>query len=94
VQKSILLTAVQKEIYRHDFSYFVDEPPSVVQGGKGVYEYMCLISFYWCCPAFSRCTGGTVGRLRWACKIPSDELASITPTIRRGSTAVQRKVIN
>jgi hypothetical protein len=36
VQKSVLLVAIQKEIYRRDFSYFVDEPPSVAQGGKGV----------------------------------------------------------
>jgi hypothetical protein len=32
VQKSILLAAIQKEIQRHDLSYFVDEPPSVAQG--------------------------------------------------------------
>jgi hypothetical protein len=36
VQKSALLDAIQKEIQRHDFSYFVDEPQSVAQGGKGV----------------------------------------------------------
>ena len=36
VQKSILLAAIQKEIHRHDFSYFVDEPPSVAPVGKGV----------------------------------------------------------
>ena len=36
MQKSVLLAAIQKEIHRHDFSYFVDEPPSVAQGGKGV----------------------------------------------------------
>jgi hypothetical protein len=36
VQKPALLAAIQKEIQRHDFSYFVDEPPSVAQGGKGV----------------------------------------------------------
>ena len=35
MQKSILLAAIQKEIQRHDLSYFVDEPPSVAQGGKG-----------------------------------------------------------
>jgi hypothetical protein len=33
VQKSALLVAIQKEIHRHDLSYFVDEPPSVAQGG-------------------------------------------------------------
>jgi hypothetical protein len=36
VQKSVLLAAIQKEIQRHDLSYFVDEPPAVAQGGKGV----------------------------------------------------------
>jgi hypothetical protein len=35
VQKSVLLAAIQKEIQRHDLSYFVDEPPSVAEGGKG-----------------------------------------------------------
>jgi hypothetical protein len=34
VQKSALLAAIQKEIQRHDFSYFVDDPPSVAQRGK------------------------------------------------------------
>jgi len=41
VQKSILLAAIQKEIQRHDLSYFVDEPPSVAQGGKGVVVSGC-----------------------------------------------------
>ena len=36
MQKSALLTAIQKEIHRHDFSHFIDEPPSVAEGGKGV----------------------------------------------------------
>jgi hypothetical protein len=36
VQKSVLLRELQKEIRRHDLSTFVDEPPSVAQGGKGV----------------------------------------------------------
>ena len=36
MQKSILLAAIQKEIQRHDLSYFVDNPPSVAQGGRGV----------------------------------------------------------
>jgi hypothetical protein len=36
VQKSALLRAVQQEIRRHDFSCFVDQPPSVAQSGKGV----------------------------------------------------------
>ncbi len=36
MQKSVLLRPVQQEILRHDFSYFVGEPPSMVHGGKGV----------------------------------------------------------
>ena len=36
MQKSVLLRALQQEIHRHDFSYFVDQPPSVAQGGNGV----------------------------------------------------------
>ncbi len=36
MQKSALLRALQQEIRRHDFSCFVDQPPSVAQGGKGV----------------------------------------------------------
>lgn len=35
MQKSILLAAIQNEIQRPDFSYFVDEPLSVAQGGRG-----------------------------------------------------------
>jgi hypothetical protein len=34
--KSELLHAIQQEIQRHDFSHFVERPPSVSQGGKGV----------------------------------------------------------
>jgi hypothetical protein len=41
VQKSVLLAAIQKEIHRHDLSYFVDNPPSVAQGGKGVVVSGC-----------------------------------------------------
>ena len=41
MQKSVLLSAIQKEIQRHDLSYFVDEPPSVAQGGKGVVVSGC-----------------------------------------------------
>jgi hypothetical protein len=41
VQKSALLAAIQKEIQRHDFSYFVDQPPSVAEGGRGVVAASC-----------------------------------------------------
>jgi hypothetical protein len=41
VQKSVLLAAIQKEIQRHDLSYFVDEPPSVAEGGRGVVVSGC-----------------------------------------------------
>lgn len=33
MQKSELRRELQKEIQRHDLSTFVDEPPSVAQGG-------------------------------------------------------------
>jgi hypothetical protein len=36
MQKSALLRALQQEIRRHDFNYFVHEPPSIAQGGEGV----------------------------------------------------------
>jgi hypothetical protein len=41
VQKSVLLAAIQKEIQRHDLSYFVSDPPSVAQGGRGVVVAGC-----------------------------------------------------
>jgi hypothetical protein len=41
VQKSALLLAIQKEIHRHDLSYFVSDPPSVAQGGRGVVVSGC-----------------------------------------------------
>ena len=31
-----LLLTVQAELQKHDFDCFVDEPPSIAQGGKGV----------------------------------------------------------
>ena len=36
MQKSKLLRELQKEIQRHDRSTFIDEPPSVAQGRRGV----------------------------------------------------------
>jgi hypothetical protein len=36
VKKSALLRALQQEIRRHNFNYFVDQPPSIAQGGRGV----------------------------------------------------------
>lgn len=36
VLKSELLRLLQQEIRKHDFSYFVENPPSVAQGGNGV----------------------------------------------------------
>jgi hypothetical protein len=36
VKKSVLFRALQQEIRRHDFNYFVHEPPSIAQGGRGV----------------------------------------------------------
>jgi hypothetical protein len=34
--KSELLAELRTEIHRHDFSHFVDDPPSIAQGGRGV----------------------------------------------------------
>jgi hypothetical protein len=34
--KSDLLRLLQQEIRRHDFSTFIDEPPSMAKGGRGV----------------------------------------------------------
>jgi hypothetical protein len=36
MEKLELLHALQSEIRRHDFSTFVDGPPSVAQGGKRI----------------------------------------------------------
>jgi hypothetical protein len=41
MQKSTLLRALQQEIRRHDFNYFVHEPPSIAQGGRGVVVPSC-----------------------------------------------------
>jgi hypothetical protein len=32
--RSELLAAIRHEIYRHDWSHFVDDPPSLAQGGN------------------------------------------------------------
>jgi hypothetical protein len=29
-----LLSAIQTEIYKHDFGIYIDDPPSVAQGGR------------------------------------------------------------
>jgi hypothetical protein len=34
--EAVLLAARRTELYRRDSSHFVDEPPSIEQGGKGV----------------------------------------------------------
>jgi hypothetical protein len=47
VQKSVLLAAIQKEIHRHDFLYFIDVPPSVAQGGRGVVVAGCPACKKW-----------------------------------------------
>ena len=39
--KSELLRAIQQEIQRHVFSHFVENPPSIAQGGKGVIVAGC-----------------------------------------------------
>jgi hypothetical protein len=39
--KSDLYRALRTELQQHDFSNFVDEPPSVAQGGRGVVVTGC-----------------------------------------------------
>ena len=39
--KSELLRELQREIQRHDLSTFIDEPPSMAQGGRGVVVTGC-----------------------------------------------------
>jgi hypothetical protein len=33
---NIVIAAVQSELERHNWDFFVDEPPAIGQGGKGV----------------------------------------------------------
>jgi hypothetical protein len=39
--KSKLLVEIQTELHRHNFDSFVDEPPSVAQGERGVVVAGC-----------------------------------------------------
>ena len=39
--KSKLLREIQTEIRRHNWDTFVDEPPSIAQGGRGVVVTGC-----------------------------------------------------
>ena len=41
MKKSELLRALQTEIRRHTFDTFVDQPPSIAQGGNGVVTPCC-----------------------------------------------------
>jgi hypothetical protein len=41
MKKSDLYRALRTELHRHDFSHFVDEPPSIALGGKGVVVSGC-----------------------------------------------------
>ena len=41
MQKSALLAAIQQETQRHDFSHFVENPPTIAEGGKGVVVSGC-----------------------------------------------------
>jgi hypothetical protein len=36
-----IISAVQAELQRHTFDTFMDEPPSIVRGGKGVVVSGC-----------------------------------------------------
>jgi hypothetical protein len=39
--QSDLYRVLSSELHRHDFSHFVDEPPSIAQGGRGVVVSGC-----------------------------------------------------
>jgi hypothetical protein len=41
MQKSALLAAIQREIYRHDFGTYVEDPPTIAQGGRGIVVAGC-----------------------------------------------------
>ena len=41
MQKSKLIAAIQQEIRHHNFDTFVDAPPSIAQGGRGVVVVGC-----------------------------------------------------
>jgi len=41
MQKYLLLAAIQKEILRDDFGTYVDDPPTIAQGGRGVVVAGC-----------------------------------------------------
>jgi len=41
MQKSALLAAIQREIYRHDFGTYVVDPPTIAQGGRGIVVADC-----------------------------------------------------
>jgi hypothetical protein len=41
MKKSELLAALECEILRHNLSTFVDSPPSIAQGGRGVVVTGC-----------------------------------------------------
>jgi hypothetical protein len=43
MQESALLAAIHVEIQRHDFSHFIDEPPAIAEGGKGVVVPGCPV---------------------------------------------------
>jgi hypothetical protein len=36
-------TQIQQEIQRHDWTHFVDEPPAIAQGGRGVVVPRCPV---------------------------------------------------
>ena len=44
--KSKLLRAIRQEIHRHDFSHFVDEPPSIAQTLVGIESLLAIQSFH------------------------------------------------
>jgi hypothetical protein len=42
MDRDTFLHALQQELLRHNFDTFVDEPPSIAQGGRGVLVTGCV----------------------------------------------------
>ncbi len=71
--KSELLRVLQQEIRRHDFSTFIDVPPSIAQGGRGV-----------CVPGCPACRKRIQTMNQFIEHLAVDVLPKIIQTLSRG----------
>jgi len=58
MKKSELIAAIQKEILRHDFGTFVDNPPSVAQGGRDAPQFFSFSTSIAACLSPVKALGG------------------------------------